>query len=321
MNIKLLLKGIATYIPGLYRLGPSFVTQSTGGTISSRYCYSVWLRHLILAYKNGLPTQPETIAEIGPGDSLGIGLAALISGANKYYAFDIIKYANSKRNLEIFDELVELFENRQSIPDETEFSMVEPYLESYEFPSHVLTDELLKKLLKADRIKGIRNALLNLNDKEKEKNGVEIRYFAPWHNSNPIKEESVDMIYSQAALEHVDDISQAYKTLYRWLKPGGFISHLIDFRSHGTAKEWNGHWAYSDFAWKLIRGKMTYLLNRHPHSTHINLLQQSGFEVICDIKIKNTLGIKKKQLASKFKNIPDEDLVISTAFIQAVKKQ
>src|SRR5205823_13172626 len=116
MYITPILQGLATLIPGM----KNFVAQRTGGTDSARYCYAVWLRHLLMAYENGLSVQPKIVAEIGPGDSLGIGLSALISGTEKYYAFDIFKYANYERNVRIFDELVELFEKKEDIPNEIE---------------------------------------------------------------------------------------------------------------------------------------------------------------------------------------------------------
>jgi len=314
MKIRNLLGGIASYIPALYKL----FSRGTGGTISARYCYSVWLRHLVMAYKNGLLTYPETIAELGPGDSLGIGLAALICGANKYYAFDVVEYASSKRNIEIFDELVDLFKKREKIPDETEFPRVRPLLESYKFPSNILTNERLDKTLKQDRIESIKNALQTLDSRDN--NNIQISYFVPYYNSNIIEVESIDMIYSQAVLEHVDNLAYTYEALYRWLKPGGFMSNEIDFTCHGIAKEWNGHWAYSDIVWKLIKGKRSYLINRQPHSFHIDLLRKSGFKIIYDSRTKNTSGIQRKHLASKFKNISDDDLVTNSAFIQAIKK-
>ena len=78
MSIKVisLVVGMATYIPGLRIL----TGRRTGGTVSARYCYSVWLRHLSMLYQSALPTTFKTTAELGPGDSLGIGLAALLSG-------------------------------------------------------------------------------------------------------------------------------------------------------------------------------------------------------------------------------------------------
>jgi hypothetical protein len=109
MEIMPVLKGIATSIPGVR----NFIMQRTGGTDSASYCYAVWLRYLLMAYENGLDSQPKIVAEIGPGDSLGIGLSALITGAEKYYAFDIIKYANYERNSTIFDELIEIFRKKR----------------------------------------------------------------------------------------------------------------------------------------------------------------------------------------------------------------
>ena len=46
------IKGIVTFIPGITK----FIQKTSGATIgstSARYCYSVWLRHLIIANKNG----------------------------------------------------------------------------------------------------------------------------------------------------------------------------------------------------------------------------------------------------------------------------
>ena len=314
MNIKPILKGIASYIPG----STMFASKGTGGTTSARYCYSVWLRHLTMAHKNGLSTQLDAIAELGPGDSLGIGLTALISGANNYYALDVKKFANKERNIEIFNELVELLKKRENIPDKSELPRVKPYLESYEFPEHILTKERLNYALKKYRIESIKNAILNLGSVKE--NDIKINYFVPWHDPKIIKEESIDMVYSQAVLEYVDDLGFIYKALYRWLKPKGFMSHEIDFTSGGTSREWNGHWAYSDIIWRLIKGKRSSIINRQPHSVHIKLLKELDFNIICDIKTKDTSGIKKESLAPRFKNMSDEDLITCSAFIQAVKR-
>jgi hypothetical protein len=45
---------------------------------------------------------PQAVAELGPADSLGMGLCSLLSGARSYYAFDAIKHAASDNNLRIF---------------------------------------------------------------------------------------------------------------------------------------------------------------------------------------------------------------------------
>jgi len=262
-------------------------------------------------------TWPRVIAEFGPGDSLGIGLAGLLSGAEKYYALDVVEYADISVNLDILDELVTLFAQKEPIPDQQEFPFARPLLPSYEFPHHILTDDRLQKSLSPERIQSIKEALINPSNLKKSP--VEIRYIVPWYDSNVIEQESIDMIFSQAVLEHINDLAQTYATLYCWLKRDGFMSHQIDFGCHGLAKQWNGHWAYSDLTWKLIKGRRSYLLNREPYSTHKRLLEQSGFKIVCDAKTSDHSGLTKEQLSSRFRQMSEEDLTTRTAHILAKK--
>jgi hypothetical protein len=267
-----------------------------------------------MAKKNGLNPNPKIVAELGPGDSLGIGLSALISGCDKYFAFDVVEHANVERNLKIFDEIVELFRKMENIPDANEFPKVKPYLESYDFPKDILNNDRLATSLEKKRIDRIRNSIADFNA-----NNSMIKYKVPWDGDSSLEKNSIDMIYSQAVLEHVDYLCEAYKSMRLWLKPSGYISHQIDFKCHGTADEWNGHWGYSDFVWKLIRGGRAYLLNREPHSTHISILSAEGYKIVCDMKFKSDSRLTLDDLAIKFKDISNDDLTTSGAFIQAVK--
>lgn len=314
MGVKHIIKGIATYLPGLGR----FACRRTGGTDSARYCYSVWLRHLVMVHRAGLETRPKVVAELGPGDSIGTGLAALLSGAEKYYALDVVKYADTQANLDIFDELVSLFAERQPIPDTDEFPAITPHLPSCEFPRDILTDARLGDLLAPSRVRAIRDAVTN--HENAGAGGVEIRYFAPWNDSSVIRSESVDMIFSQAVLEHVEDLAGTYKALYRWLKSGGFMSHQIDLASHGLSGKWNGHWAYSHLVWKLIRGSRPWLINREPYSTHRSLIEKNGFEIVHEIKAAEASEIARSRLARRFRNMSDDDFKTRTAYILARKK-
>lgn len=310
MYIKPIVTGLATYIPGLYK----FAGRNTGGTTSARYCYSVWLRHLVFAHEGGLPTQPHTIAELGPGDSLGIGLAALISGVEKYYALDVMRHANSQRNVQIFDELVTLFQNRATIPGPDELPMTRPLLDSYRFPHQIMTEARLNQALNPTRLANIRNELLHPGD-----NTEHVTYFVPWYDPQIIEQGSVDMILSQAVLEHVRDLAHTYHTMSAWLKPNGFMSHQVDFKCHGLAREWNGHWRYPDPVWKIVQGRRAYLLNRETHSRHIDLLRQNHFDIVCDRQFRSTSVLLRKDLAAQLRNIPDDDLQITDAFFLAVK--
>lgn len=267
-----------------------------------------------MANTNSLNTHPRIVAELGPGDSLGVGLAALISGADQYFAFDVERYSNLDRNLDIFDELVSLFRAREDIPGEGEFPEVKPFLENYEFPTHIFPNGVLDKVLEGARIEKIRNSILKWNEE-----GSMIQYIVDRRDSRVPGRESIDMIYSQAVLEHVENLEGTYKSMYLYLKSDGFMSHQIDFRSHGTADEWNGHWTYSDLAWRLIRGRRPYLINRVPCSMHLGMLETSGFRVVTARRVRSKSGIRGRDLARKFRDISAEDLGTSGVLIQAVK--
>ena len=159
MNKKIIRKifgGFKSYVPGGISIHP------TGGTDSARYCYTIWLRHLSILYKNGFSKIPNTIAELGPGDSIGTGLAGLVSGSKKLYALDVAEHTNIKKNIPVFDELVTLFANHSTLPDDNEFSRVFPRLDSYNFPSEIFANNNLEESLDKSRIESLRNELLDM---------------------------------------------------------------------------------------------------------------------------------------------------------------
>lgn len=311
MSLKPIARGIATYVPVLR----NFVGRRTGGTDSARYCYSVWARHAVMAAQHGMDPHPLIVAELGPGDTIGIGLAALISGCERYYAFDVVRFATAERNLEIFDQLVDLFRRREPIPSNDEFPKVKPVLESWEFPHSVFTTERMDAALLPARIESLRHALV-----APEGANAVIQSRVPWYDAGVIAPGEVDMIFSQAVLEHVDDLENTYAAMKRWLKPRGFMSHQIDFKCHYTANEWNGHWAYSDFTWRIIRGRYAYLLNREPWSTHCRLLERHGFRVAAEQTVTLPSRLNVSQLARRFRDMSTEDLTTSGAYFLAVPR-
>lgn len=314
-NRRAVAYGLSTLAPvvGPYLLGPREARRKCGigATTSARYCYAVWLRHLIHARNCGLSGIPETVAELGPGGSIGCGLAALLSGASRYYALDAVNMISIDENVRVFDELGDLFLSRASIPDDDEFPEIYPPLDSYEFPSTVLTDDLLGKSLNRRRIQQIRDSISD---------GDMITYRAPWSDPSCIPTESVDLIYSQAVLEHVDDLPTVYRCMQTWLRPGGYSSHAIDFRSHGMSDAWNGHWTCGDLLWKAIRGKRPYLINRAPCSTHVDLQRAHGFDVAAQIAKSTDSEIRRSDLSRRFARMCDSDLATRVVFLVARRK-
>ncbi|HLN19880.1 MAG TPA: hypothetical protein VK213_02250 [Bacteroidales bacterium] len=307
----LIAKGAIKRLPGMQK-----EYSYTGGTIESRYCYAVWLRHLLKwsRFRKGVP---QSVAELGPGDSLGTGIAALLSGSSKLYALDVIKYWDNARNLRILNELVELFKRRFRIPDNFDYPRLRPIIDDYSFPSDILTDEILEESLSNQRIEQLRN---ELSDIDNPSNSM-IKYKIPWQDQSVIKKGSVDFIYSQATLECIEDLEGTYRAMCLWIKPGGLMSHTIDFKSHKLTAEWNGHWKFSDFEWRLVKGRDKFLINREPLSKHIELHNANNFWILMKepATLKNRLG--RNSLASKFRSLSEEDLTTSGVYLLSEKSR
>jgi len=93
------------------------------------------------------------------------------------------------------------------------------------------------------------------------------------------------------------------------------MSHQVDFTCLNTAAEWNGHLAYGELAWKVIAGNRPYFVSREPVATHLELLDENGFDVVRLIRGERAGGISRRQLAPRWRGISDEDLRTQTAFI------
>ena len=285
--------------------------NAAGMATSARYCYAAWLSHLVHA-RESLSAPPRVVVEIGPGSSLGAGLAALLSGASKYCGLDVVEHATTENNLSVFNDLVELFRRKAAIPDGDEFHRMKGWLQTHAFPEGALGADGPRDALRPERVKRLRQTVAD--------GGAEISYIVPWSDS-AIEEESADFVFSQDTMEHVEDLPAAYKAMSRFLKVGGAVSHLINFDSHEITPEWNGHWTFGDFRWKFYRGRRLYLLNREPLSTHVALLRENGFEITRRTRLEGRGGrsVPRSALARRFRRMPQDDFTCERAFIQAVK--
>jgi len=279
--------------------------------VSAEFSYSLFLRHYVLRSQFRPPRFGEAVAELGPGSSLGFGMAALIAGASRYRAYDLTAHFDTATNLAVFDALVALFEARAAIPHEGEFSRIFPFLDDYSFPAS-LTDEWLSAALAAKRLAAIR--------KDIEAGG-----------GNSIKvnlgmvaeaiEERVDWLASHSVLEHVDNLAAVYRFLEGSLQRDGVMTHLIDFSAHGLTGDWNGHWAMSDLRWWLLRGRRLYLINRQPLDTYLDLFQRHGMRVIAKRLHQRVDGLLASAFQPAFSGMSSVDARTHMAFLVCVRQQ
>ena len=310
LNLNPVVKGALTFIPGLSH----FLPEGGGQTNIARYCYGVWLKHLVMLHESGMRAIPSALAELGPGMSLGTGLAAMLCGVDHYYALDVVPHSSVEINLRIFDELVELFRKRAPRPTKG-WPDYDGHLDANLFPGHILTGDLLARTLAPRRLARIREAIARGDASGPE---ITIRYMAPWADEHVIRPGSVDVIFSHAVLTEVADPDSAYRALHSWLKPGGLMSHHIGFAFHYLTGHWNGYWACPEAVFKVLKGRRPFVINRLPCSMHLELLEKRGFRVVCKLK-RYEDGIRRSQLAARWRSLSDDDLRCAELFVQATK--
>ena len=275
----------------------------TGGTDRARYCYAVWLRHLVALAEVGLPTDPDVVLELGPGDTVGVGIMALLTGASEYVALDAHHYDRADEPVGMVAELAALLADRAPIPDETEFPEVRPWLGSYAFPPQLLPPDRVARPADAEATSELMGR---------------VRYLAPWDVPDVVESGSADLVMSQAVLEHVRDLDAVYSAMATWLHPGGVGSHQVDFKSHGTATAWNGYWRYSATAWRVANGRRSGI-NREPLSAHLAAIRRAGLELVASRVVRREDGIARSDLARDWRWVSDDDLTASSAWL-AVQK-
>lgn len=331
-KIKFLLQGISTYVPApLSFFLPTHQHQfkCTGQRVYSnkttvaRAYYSVWMRMLVTMHDVGVldVRSLKVVGEIGPGDSLTAGLSAILTGATTYTALDIVPTAHNFDNLEIFEELVQMFKSKTPIPSTDDEPKQRPYLASYAFPSHIISDADLERLLAPERLEKIREAIRSFEKNEVSTNEIQIKLLAPWYKKENLEAyaNSFDLIISNAAMEHVADVPLTYHGATKLLKQGGLLSSAIDYKCHDTAGLWNAHWTYSPLMWKLVCGKTAYLINRWTHAMHRKELEKT-FNIVIDTEYPRVNLLTKSDIAEPFTAYPLRDLEIAEGYIVAKKR-
>ena len=316
-TLRLMLGGLKSYFPVLHA-----GYKATGARSTGAYCYSVWLRHLAIITR-AVPTfAPKVVVELGPGDSLGLGCAALLSGAEQYIGLDVVARASAENDVKVLDELVELFEHHAPIPDGRVFPNLLPELQSYRFPTRLFTDDGARRIrIEPERLKSIREALVDRQDVLYD--DVPVGYTASW-GPRTLDRQSVDLVISQAVLQDMghepakSELAGTFQAMSRWLRKGGVMSHQINFAFPGNP-EWNHHWRYSDAAWRVVRGNRPLFENRVPLSVYLALCDENDFEVV-SVKRVEPEGLPREKVAPRFRDLPEDDFRTSSAHIVAVRR-
>jgi 2-polyprenyl-3-methyl-5-hydroxy-6-metoxy-1,4-benzoquinol methylase len=91
-----------------------------------------------------------------------------------------------------------------------------------------------------------------------------------------LPENSFDIVFSAACLEHVADPSAAIRTIHRLLKPGGVTTHSIDLRDHRDFTDPLAFLRHSDRTWRAATSRRL-VTNRWRASDWQRGFESAGF--------------------------------------------
>jgi len=252
----------------------------------------------------------KRVLEIGPGENLGVGMRFLAEGASLVVSVDRFRSLRNYLDQEaVYQQLI----NKMSEKEREQFG------DCITFSDHGYRLDEKRYLYLANKA---------IED-------ITIKSFP----------EKFNLIVSRAVLEHVSNIEAAFNIMDSLLFSGGYMVHEVDFRDHGIFSGYGMNpltfLSINDHLWKAMSSK-TGAPNRKIKGTYVTLLEKYNYKyriinkLVVGSNKKNqkadiTLGIDyqrssldfvkeiRKNLATEFKNIPDEELLVAGIIISAQK--
>jgi SAM-dependent methyltransferase len=257
---------------------------------AARYDMSVvkgWLR----SYREyvGVDTAIDSkrVLEIGPGEDLGCGLTLLAEGAAEYHALDA-HYLLGNTPEEFYDVLFGLMREEYNGLDE---------------------DELRRQL-----------------DLFRSQSPQRLNYIhQPDFDLRVLGRSSIDVVFSQAAFEHIADPRSTIEALSEVVAPGGSAVILIDFMTHSRwirDKDPLNIYRYPDWIYRLF--SFSGIPNRFRPCEYKKMFEGEGWEevrvyekvILADEYLEKTIP----NLAGRFRN-PESQMHIITGVLCARRKQ
>ncbi len=267
---KTIFSGLLSYVPIFRDLVQERKKRIKHSSSDALFCYSLWLGLIKYLENNKIEYCGDRVAELGTAGSFGVGLVALLTGTNEFYAFEIENLYKQEMNICLLDEIVGLLNAETDLCGT--YSQLNIPITDKRFPSELITPKYKDRQFIGELKK-------ELGDIFNEKNKY-IRYVLNWNEESV---ENLDLIFSRAVMEHVKNPHLVYESIFSLLQQGGVTIHDIELHSHRLTKDPCGHRKLPAFLWRLINGRRAYSLNLLLLSEHIEIMNE-WFEML---KVQN----------------------------------
>jgi SAM-dependent methyltransferase len=142
-------------------------------------------------------------------------------------------------------------------------------------------------------------------------NPQRIRYLTQPSGLSKLNGE-VDLIFSRAVLEHVNDLDATFDDMAQALRTGGIVIHQVDLKSHGLHRRNPLDFlTWSPLLWSWMHSHKG-VPNRWRVNRYRDTMQRSGFEITLirptALVDKNVVDEVRPQLARPFRLLSDADL-------------
>lgn len=281
-----------------YYLGQKRVGGFRNFTIDSKLHQGE--RVLACLWSSGDDLCGDRAIEIGTGWVPTIPLLFWLYGQGECFTYDITRLLKEELLLKAVDQFLrkrDLLEGKERKPDFSRFEQLAMYKSS-----NLTAAEIMQK--------------------------CQLNYHAPVDAANsPHPHDSIDLIYSNTVLEHVDpqSVHRLFQKAYNILKPDGKMLHLIDMSDHFSHRDPSitsvNFLQFSEEEFRRYNSKFLYQ-NRWRASTWRQIFEQHGFEIVAwqaNVNEKAKKALPSLRLDKHFANLDEEDICISSVCVLARK--
>jgi SAM-dependent methyltransferase len=227
----------------------------------------------------------KIILEIGPGNFLINGLIYLSHGARKVYLIDKYKHLFWDQHDIAFHKLIIDKITRSNMPYSREA------LKAVVFEENAVKFDREKIIFKQEDVKHL-----------------------------SLESDSIDIIFSNAVLEHVPRLKEAVDEMSRVLKPGGIGVHEIDLRDHFSSDNPLKLLSYPDWLWIMMTSNRPGFTNRLRFTDYIDLFNKAYFTIEKQyIQLEYEGDLSEIKINKKFQKYTPDNLKILTFWIKTVK--